>query len=114
MTDFLAWGKIMKRYFSLLFLLCPLMLTQCLSYDLSRKTVQQGNLITAEKVAKLRIGMSKRDVEHLMGSSLIFATFNPNRVDYAYTLQHGAHAMTIKYVTLNFKGDRLVRIEHLP
>lgn len=102
----------MSRLFFLIPLFCMLTLPHCMSYDLSRRTIQQGNLIKAEKVAKLKLGMSKSDVEHLMGNSLVYATFNPHRVDYAYTWQQGSHRMQVKYVTLNFKGDKLVRIEH--
>ena len=38
-----------------------LSLSNCMSYDFSRRIVQQGNLLTPEKMSRLQIGMSKND-----------------------------------------------------
>lgn len=103
--------KSIRLFFSLL-LICSL--TQCISYDLSRHFVQQGNLLPASKVQRLKIGMSRQDVHQLMGSSLVHDIFNPSRVDYAYTWQKGNAPITIKYVALTFKHDRLIDIQHFP
>lgn len=99
---------------SFLLILSTLLLTSCMSYDLSRRITQQGNLLPASKIAQLKVGMSKSDVAHLMGTSLVYATFNPERVDYAYTWQKGTQTMEVRYATLTFKQDRVVKIEHRP
>ena len=88
-----------------------LSLSNCMSYDFSRRIVQQGNLLTPEKMSRLQIGMSKNEAAILMGTSLMSPTFNDNRWDYAYTWRKGSNANAIKHLTLYFKNERLSRIE---
>ena len=91
-----------------------LSLTNCMSYDFSRRVVQQGNLLTQEKLHRLTIGMSKNDAAILMGTSLLSPTFNNDRWDYAYTTRKGNGDTTVCNLSLYFSEDRLVRIEHKP
>ena len=46
--------------------------------------VQQGNLITDEMVELLRPGLTKNQVQYVMGTPLVVDTFNPNHWDYVY------------------------------
>jgi outer membrane protein assembly factor BamE len=85
-------------------------LTSC-TYDLSRRVVQQGNLLPESKISRLNVGMSKSDVAMLMGNSLISPVFNDNRWDYAYTWRKGSNSLLVKHVILYFSKDRLVKIE---
>jgi outer membrane protein assembly factor BamE len=97
-----------------LILICitlTLSLSACLSYDFSRRIVQQGNLLPQEKLNQLKIGMSKQDAANLMGTSLMSPTFNNNRWDYAYTWRKGNSKTTLRHVSLYFTDDRLTRIE---
>lgn len=89
-------------------------LTSCASYDFSRRVVQQGNLLPAQKIERLKIGMSKQDTAILMGTSLLSPLFNENRWDYAYTLRHDNAPLEKRYVVLYFKNDKLARIVHQP
>lgn len=89
-------------------------LTQCASFDFSRKVTQQGNLIAAEKLNRLRIGMTKEDAAILMGTSLLSPTFTNDRWDYAYTWRKSSGAITIRTAVLYFSKDKLIRIEHTP
>ncbi|MDP1603693.1 MAG: outer membrane protein assembly factor BamE [Legionella sp.] len=91
-----------------------LTLTHCASYDFSRRFVQQGNQLPQEKIARLRVGMSKEDVAILMGSSLLSPTFDNNRWDYAYTWRKGSARPQIRNLILYFTNNRLARIEHHP
>lgn len=88
-----------------------LSLTNCMSYDFARRVVQQGNLLSQEKLSRLTIGMSKSDVAILMGTSLLSPTFNNDRWDYTYTRRKGNNPTTIRSVSLYFNQDKLVRIE---
>lgn len=94
--------------------LLALSLTQCISYDFSRRIVQQGNLIPLEKIERLKKGMSKDDAAILMGTSLLSPTFNNDRWDYAYTWRRGSGPMEIRNASLYFSRGALVRIEHKP
>ncbi len=90
------------------------LLNSCASYDFSRRPVQQGNLLPAATVAKLKVGMTREDAAILLGTSLLSPTFNNNRWDYAYTWRRGTGRLIIKNVSLYFSGDRLARIEKHP
>lgn len=93
-------------------LLCCLMLSNCASYDFSRRIVQQGNILAPKKIAKLHPGMKKEEVAILMGTSLMSPTFNNDRWDYAYTWRKGSGNLNKKWLTLYFQNDTLTRIEH--
>lgn len=79
----------------------------CTSYDYSREKVQQGNLLSASQIERLKVGMSKEDVAILMGTSLISPTFQNNRWDYAYTWQKRGQLKCIKSVSIFFNNNTL-------
>jgi len=91
-----------------------LSLTSCISYDFSRRVVQQGNLLPQEKIERLKIGMSKDDIAILMGTSMLSPMFNNERWDYAYTWRKGSGATETHNLSLFFKNSRLIRVEHQP
>lgn len=43
-----------------------------------RINVEQGNIIDQEKVDKLKIGMSRRQVRFILGTPLVEDSFNPD------------------------------------
>ena len=89
-----------------------LVLTNCSTYDFSRRPVQQGNLLNPASISRLKTGMSKEDVSILMGTSLLSPMFDNNRWDYAYTTRKGSGSNTTRYLTLTFSGNQLVSIVH--
>jgi outer membrane protein assembly factor BamE len=95
-------------------IIITLTLTQCVSYDFSRRITQQGNLLPQSKIERLKIGMNKNDAAILMGTSLMSPTFNNDRWDYAYTWRRGSGPIEIKHVSLYFVRDSLTRIEQKP
>lgn len=76
-----------------------------------RIDVGQGNLITKEMIDKLRVGMTPRQVEYVMGSAMITDTFHPDRWDYLYSLETGKGIMMQNQLTLYFENERLARID---
>ncbi|MGV3740298.1 MAG: outer membrane protein assembly factor BamE [Gammaproteobacteria bacterium] len=100
------------RMKTILILICTVLsLTHCLSYDFSKRPVQQGNILSEKRIARLKVGMSKSDAAILMGTSLISPMFNLDRWDYAYTWRRGTDANNVRHLSLFFTNDRLVRIE---
>jgi len=91
-----------------------LSLSNCASYDFSRRIVQQGNLLPAAKLERLKVGMSKDDAAILMGTSLMSPMFNNDRWDYAYTWRKGGGAMRVQNLSLYFKNGVLSRVDHKP
>ncbi|MCG6896876.1 MAG: outer membrane protein assembly factor BamE [Thiocapsa sp.] len=76
-----------------------------------KMTVQQGNIITEEMVDGLELGMTKRQVQFLLGTPVLTDFFRTDRWDYTYTIQRGHQPMEIRYLTLHFSEDSLARIE---
>ncbi|MBI2785758.1 MAG: outer membrane protein assembly factor BamE [Legionella longbeachae] len=104
-------GKKMRTIIFLLGIVFTLTLTQCSSFDLSRRVAQQGNLLPQSKIDRLKIGMSKNEIAILMGTSLLNPTFNNDRWDYAYTWRRGHGNITMRTVSLYFSHGTLTRIE---
>lgn len=69
--------------------------------------VQQGNVITQKMLDQLRPGMSRTQVQYVMGTPLLEDTFNSNRWDYVYSMQPGGKNRKQKTVTLFFDNDQL-------
>lgn len=101
--------RILIKSLSPLFM--TLLLSQCASYDFSKRVVQQGNLLPKEKVEKLHVGMDKQEVAALMGTSLLSPTFNNNRWDYAYTYRKGSGSNTTRRLSVYFADDRIQHLE---
>lgn len=97
-----------------LIIACLFGLTECASYDFSRRIVKQGNLLPQSTIQRLHTGMSKEDVAILLGTSLLSPTFNNNRWDYVYTWRKGSNAPLIRNLSLYFTKNRLTAIEHNP
>lgn len=72
-----------------------------------RLPIEQGNIITQEMVDQLQPGMSRSQVEYIMGTALIQDSFNENRWDYVYTLRRGDLSREQKNLTIFFEGDRM-------
>lgn len=76
-----------------------------------RIAVQQGNIIDQKKVDQLKLGMSKRQVQFVMGSPLLNDAFHENRWDYIYQLRKGDDTLRNRRFTLYFDDDKLVSYE---
>lgn len=80
-------------------------------YGVFYSELQQGNNIREDKVAQLRPGMSKKQVEMLMGTPLLENAFDPNRWDYVYTFKATGHPYHRQHVAVIFSDGRVTRIE---
>ncbi len=92
------------RVISLFFLLA---LAAC-SYKMD---IRQGNLVTPEQREKLKVGMTRSQVQTVLGTPLIKDPFHPDRWDYLYRLEHDKKLVQQARMTLYFKGDNLARID---
>lgn len=88
-----------------------LMLTSCAqSHWLYRVNVQQGNVVTAEYVHKIRKGMPKEVVSDILGPPVLLDPFNENRWTYIYTYKPGKGKFIDKHLTIYFRNDRVVNL----
>ena len=73
-----------------------MLLSGCSIYKID---VQQGNTLEAEKVAQLKTGMNKQQVQFLIGTAMLKDPFHPNRWDYVYTFTPGGGEMKKHHLT---------------
>jgi outer membrane protein assembly factor BamE len=84
------------------------MITGCSIYKID---VQQGNTLEIEKVAQLKTGMNKQQVQFLLGTAMLKDPFHPNRWDYVYSFTPGGSEMKKHHLTLHFENSLLVAID---
>ena len=73
--------------------------------------INQGNLLDERTVEQLEIGMTKRQVQVLMGTPSIQSPFHQSRWDYTASISRRGGAPEIRTLTLTFDGDRLASID---
>lgn len=73
--------------------------------------IQQGNVLDAEDIERVEVGMSKRQVALLLGSPSISDPFHQDRWDYVATYAPRGTDQTLKQLRLNFERDELISIE---
>lgn len=93
-------------YFSLIALLG---LTGC-SGLIHRVEVQQGNVVTQDMVNALTPGMTKRQVQLVMGTPMIVDVFRQDRWDYPYRFTPSDGPSVKHSVSLYFEDQKLARI----
>ncbi|MFT5710960.1 MAG: outer membrane protein assembly factor BamE [Halioglobus sp.] len=76
-----------------------------------RINVEQGNIIDQEKVDKLKIGMSRRQVRFILGTPMLEDSFNNERWDYTHTIRNGKDSILDENLVVYFEGEKLSRIE---
>jgi outer membrane protein assembly factor BamE len=94
-------------------------LTACSNFGVYRLDIQQGNLVTQEQVAKVKLGMSRLDVRNLLGTPLLQDVFNANRWDYVYTEDRNTDKQLNPFgrvkkqfkVIIFFDREKVVKIE---
>src|SRR5699024_4304983 len=74
-----------------------------------KPNIQQGNWITAQQVAQLQEGMSREQVQYILGSPTLQNVFRDDRWDYPYYHKPGYGEVEHRKFTVWFDGDYLVR-----
>ncbi|NCX93894.1 MAG: outer membrane protein assembly factor BamE [Gammaproteobacteria bacterium] len=101
----------MKFARTLIWLLAAHLLAGCALVTPYKVPVQQGRLIDATEIAKLKPGMTHDQVSYVLGTPGIQDPFHPEQWNYAYTYQAKKDPMIQKQLTLTFKDGKLVSIE---
>ena len=74
---------------------------------------QQGNITKQKQVDKLEIGMTKEQVQFIMGTPMSVDSFNTDRWDYIYTYKPGHSELTRNNMTLTFADNKLIKIDEI-
>ncbi len=101
-TDYFT--HIMKK---ILLIIC---ITQflLLGCSLHKLDVQQGNVITPDVLAKLKLGMTQEQVKFLLGTPPITDPFHATRWDYTYTYREQDKQTETSHLTLLFNETELL------
>ncbi len=76
-----------------------------------RPDIQQGNLVSKEMLAQLKVGMTKDQVRFIMGTPLLNDMFHDDRWDYPFRLARGNGELTTSTVVVYFKDGQVERFE---
>ena len=98
----------LKTIYKLNILTIALWLSACIY----RIDIQQGNLLEEDIIDQVEIGMTRSQVEFLLGSPMIEDSFHPDRWDYTYYFQQGrSQDIEQRWFIVYFQGDRVVNLE---
>jgi outer membrane protein assembly factor BamE len=69
--------------------------------------IQQGNYVTDDLAAKLRLGMTKAEVRQLLGTPLLSDPFHANRWDYYFSNVRARRPDVPSRLTIHFENDKV-------
>lgn len=106
----------MQRTIATIFaILTAMTVTACSSItpNFYKLDMRQGNVLEPEKVAQLQPGMSKRQVQNILGSPLLTDPFHQDRWDYIYAFypRGNREKGEERHLILHFQGETLARID---
>lgn len=70
-----------------------------------RPDIQQGNFISQEMLAQLKVGQTRDQVKFILGTPLLTDIFHAERWDYPFRLERGDGELTTSRVTVYFDKD---------
>jgi len=77
-----------------------------------RIDIQQGNLLDEKAINQVDLGMTRSQVQFLLGTPMVSDSFHRDRWDYAYYYRRGrSHDADRRWVVVYFENDRVQRIE---
>ena len=77
-----------------------------------RIDIQQGNLLDDDDIDQVDVGMTRSQVQFLLGTPMVADSFHRDRWDYAYYFRQGRSPDAVRrWVVVHFENDRVARIE---
>ena len=77
-----------------------------------RIDIQQGNVLEPAAVEQVEIGMTRSQVQFLLGTPMVADAFHEERWDYAYYLRRGrSRDIDRRWIVVYFEEDRVVRLD---
>ncbi|MCH8895356.1 MAG: outer membrane protein assembly factor BamE [Proteobacteria bacterium] len=79
-----------------------------------RINIQQGNLLDADLIEQVEVGMTRLQVRFLLGTPLVSNPFDKNRWDYYYYFKAGkTREKTTQHFVVFFDGDEVSRLDRI-
>lgn len=98
----------MKQTRVLLVFLCVITSLLLGCYRGYRLDIDQGNILTLETISQLQLGMTREEVQFLMGTPLVKDPFHLDRWDYFYSFASGnKKTMSQKQLSIFFEKNIL-------
>lgn len=88
---------------------CALSVSACSNW-IYRIDVPQGNFLEQKDINKLRISMSKEQVQYVLGNPVAENSFDDNIWHYFYALKSGRGQDFEKQLILSFQDNKLVKM----
>lgn len=77
-----------------------------------RIDIQQGNLLEDKDIAQVEVGMTRSQVQFLLGTPMVSDSFHRDRWDYAYYYRQGrSREVQRRWMIVHFENERVGRIE---
>lgn len=93
-------------------LLVLLLVGLCLGACIYKIDIQQGNLLKDSDIERVQVGMTRSQVQFLLGTPMVADSFHRDRWDYAYYMKHGrSREVQRRWVIVYFENERVARIE---
>jgi|TARA_B110000438_G_C15687401_1_gene595206 outer membrane protein assembly factor BamE len=78
----------------------------CSAFAPYKVPILQGNIIEDKNVAQLAKGLTKDQVQYLLGTPLLNSPIHQNRWDYFYSVKIGELVVGEKKLSLKFNSDK--------
>lgn len=93
---------------------CLVALSACSAQRISnfpsyKLKVEQGNVVTEEMLSQLQAGLTKAQVQSILGTPLLQDAFHANRWDYSFLTSRNGVVQSQKTLVLFFEDGVLVR-----
>ena len=77
-----------------------------------RIDIQQGNLLDDSDIDQVEVGMTRSQVQFLLGTPAVSDTFHRDRWDYTYYFRQGrSRDVEQRWMVVYFENDRVARID---
>lgn len=77
-----------------------------------RIDVQQGNLLEQSAIEQVEVGMTRSQVQFLLGTPMVSDAFHRDRWDYPYYFRQGrSRNVAQRWLVVRFDGDRVASLE---
>jgi outer membrane protein assembly factor BamE (lipoprotein component of BamABCDE complex) len=84
----------------------------CLGACIYKIDIQQGNLLKDTDIERVQVGMTRSQVQFLLGTPMVADSFHRDRWDYAYYMKYGRTNDTLRrWLVVYFENERVARIE---
>ncbi len=91
-------------------ILVSLLLASCSWLMPHKVEIRQGNLISPEMRARIKVGMTQQQVKAVLGTPMVSDPFHPNRWDYVYRFTQEGELVESHHLILYFDKDSVSRI----